>query len=91
MTTKIKGAKEVLRVLEQKFKLGINLKKMSKDIIEIEEELAKPSEEKVEEVAPVDIGAIEVEKKGKEVAEGEAPAAPAASPESGPTKGSKGA
>ena len=47
-------------------------------------------EEKVEEVAPVDIGAIEVEKKGKEVAEGEVPA-PAASPAPGPAKGNKSA
>ncbi len=53
----IKGAKEVLRVLEQKFKLGINLKKMSKDIIEIEEELAKKTKEWAEEMPLSSAGA----------------------------------
>lgn len=37
----IKGAKELLRALEQKFHHGIDLKKMSKEIIEVEEELHK--------------------------------------------------
>ena len=37
----IKGAKEILRVLELKFSFGINLNKMSKEIIEVEKELMK--------------------------------------------------
>ena len=41
----IKGAKELLRVLEKKFKYGIDLKKMSKEIIEVEKELMKKTKE----------------------------------------------
>lgn len=41
----IKGAKEILRVLEKKFSFGINLKKMTKEIIEVEKELMKKSKE----------------------------------------------
>ncbi|MBT4538834.1 hypothetical protein HOI26_05655 [Candidatus Woesearchaeota archaeon] len=35
----IKGAKEILRVLERKHKLGVDVKKMTKDIIKVEKEL----------------------------------------------------
>ena len=35
----IKGGKEVLRVLEDKYHFGLNLKKMSKEIGEVEKEL----------------------------------------------------
>ncbi|MBU0456880.1 MAG: PAC2 family protein [Nanoarchaeota archaeon] len=45
----IKGAKEVLRVIEKKFSLGINLKKMTKDIIEVENELMKKTKEWISE------------------------------------------
>ena len=41
----IKGAKELLRVLEHKFGFGLNLKKMSKEIIQVEKELAKKTKE----------------------------------------------
>ncbi|MBU0470374.1 MAG: PAC2 family protein [Nanoarchaeota archaeon] len=41
----IKGAKEILRVLEKKFKYGVDLKKMSKEIIEVENELARKTAE----------------------------------------------
>jgi len=41
----IKGAKEMLRVLEAQFKFGINLKKMSKEIVEVEKELIKRTKE----------------------------------------------
>ncbi len=41
----IKGAKEIIRVLEQKFHFGLNLDKMSKEIIEVEKQLLKRSKE----------------------------------------------
>jgi uncharacterized protein len=41
----IKGAKEVLRVIEKRFNYGINMKKISKDILEVENELIKRTEE----------------------------------------------
>jgi uncharacterized protein len=41
----IKGAKEILRVLENKFKYGIDLKKMSKEIMEAEKEIMKKSKD----------------------------------------------
>jgi len=41
----IKGAKELLRVLESKFNYGIDLKKMSKEIIQVENELLKKTKE----------------------------------------------
>ncbi len=37
----IKGANELLKVLEEKFNLGINLKKLSKEIIRLEKEIMK--------------------------------------------------
>ena len=41
----IKGAKEILRVLEKRFKLGFNIKKMTKEITEVETELLKKTKE----------------------------------------------
>ncbi len=41
----IKGAKEIVRVLENRFGFGLNLTKMSKEIIEIEKELMKKTKE----------------------------------------------
>ena len=41
----IKGAKEVLRVIEKRFNWGINLKKMSREIIEAENEVMKKTKE----------------------------------------------
>lgn len=53
----IKGAKEVLRVLETKFKYGIDLKKMSKEIIEVEKELMKKTKEWSAEISGSQAGA----------------------------------
>ncbi len=41
----IKGAKELLRVVNKKFSLGIDLKKMSKEIIKIEREIMSKTKE----------------------------------------------
>ncbi|MBT3814142.1 hypothetical protein HOE37_02120 [Candidatus Woesearchaeota archaeon] len=41
----IKGAQEILKVIEKKFKFGYDLKKMSKEIIEVEKELKKKTKE----------------------------------------------
>jgi large subunit ribosomal protein L25 len=55
---------------------GVELITVPEDVVALAQEVV---EEKVEEVAPADISTIEVEKKGKEEAEGgETPAAPAA-------------
>ncbi len=48
----IKGAKELLRVMEAKFAFGVDLKKMSKEIIELEKELVKRSKNWISEVSP---------------------------------------
>ena len=60
----IKGAKEILRVLEKKFKLGIKLDKMSKNIVEVENELIKTTQEWIPEVQHQQAGA---KAKSKEV------------------------
>lgn len=41
----IKGAQEILRVLEKKFVFGIDLQKMSKEIVEVEKELMAKTKE----------------------------------------------
>jgi uncharacterized protein (TIGR00162 family) len=41
----VKGAKEILRVLETKFTYGIDLNKINKDIIEVEKELMQRAKE----------------------------------------------
>ena len=41
----IKGAKEIIKVLEIKFKLGVNIKKLNKDIVELENELVQKTQE----------------------------------------------
>ena len=41
----IKGAKEILKVIEKKFQFGIDIKKMSKEITEVEKELMKKTKE----------------------------------------------
>jgi uncharacterized protein len=53
----IKGAKELLRFFETKFKFGINLKKMSKEIIEVEKELMKKTKEWAAEMGATRAGA----------------------------------
>ncbi len=47
----IKGAKELLRVFNAKFSLGLDLKKMSNEIIEVEKELQRKSKEWIAELA----------------------------------------
>jgi len=49
----IKGAKEILRVIEQKFKFGIDLEKMSKEIVAVEKELMKRTKEWASELGNV--------------------------------------
>ncbi|MBI4983188.1 PAC2 family protein [Candidatus Woesearchaeota archaeon] len=41
----VKSAKEILRILEAKFHYGINIKKMSKEIMEVEKELMSKTKE----------------------------------------------
>jgi len=47
----MKGAKEIVRVLETNLHLGINLKKMSKEVTEVEKEMLKKTAEWVSEMA----------------------------------------
>ena len=61
----IKGAKELLRVLEAKFSLGIDIKKMSKEIIAVEKELMEKTQEWTEEMVANQAGA-KVKKKEAE-------------------------
>ncbi len=44
----VKGAKEIIRVLEERFKFGLDLKRMGKEIMQVEQELLK----KTKEIAP---------------------------------------
>lgn len=53
----IKGAKEILRVLEKKFNFGINMKRMSKEIIAVESELMKKTKEWAAEMSSIRAGA----------------------------------
>ncbi len=53
----IKGAKEILQVLEKKFNWGINMKKMSKDILEVEDQFLQKATEWMEELAQPQAGA----------------------------------
>ena len=70
------------QILAEQIKLPVGV-----DLIELPTEViaaaARPKEDEPEEVAPVDLSAIEVEKKGKKEEEGEAPVAET------PTKESK--
>src|SRR3989339_1426304 len=45
----IKGAKEIIQVLERKFNYGIDINRMSKEIIEVEKELMKKTKEWISE------------------------------------------
>ncbi|MBI2102499.1 PAC2 family protein [Candidatus Woesearchaeota archaeon] len=56
----VKGAKEILRVLEAKFKLGLDLKKMSKEILEMETEIMKKTQEWAAEMSHTKAGAKKV-------------------------------
>lgn len=47
----IKGAKELLRVLEEKFSWGIDLKRMSKEILEVEKQVMKKTKELLSEAS----------------------------------------
>ena len=53
----IKGAKELLRAIEEKFNYGINIKKMSKEIIEVEKELMKKTKDWANEMSTSRAGA----------------------------------
>lgn len=53
----IKGAKEILRVLEKKFKLGVDINKMSKNIAEVENELIRSTQEWISEIQSQQAGA----------------------------------
>ena len=53
----IKGAKELLKVLEKKFNFGIDLNKMSQEIVEVEKELIKRTKEWAVELAANRAGA----------------------------------
>ena len=53
----IKGAKELLKVLEKKFNFGIDLNKMGKEIVEVEKELIKRTKEWAVELAANRAGA----------------------------------
>ncbi len=44
----IKGAREILKILNKKLGLGINLKDMDKEIRDLEEEMMKRTEEIME-------------------------------------------
>ncbi|MBI2665024.1 PAC2 family protein [Candidatus Woesearchaeota archaeon] len=59
----IKGAKELLRVLEQKFNYGIDLKKMSKEIIAVEKELMKKTKLLASEVDKVTVAGANAKSK----------------------------
>jgi len=41
----IKGAKELLKVLDDRFNLGMDLKKLSKEIVKLEKEVMKRTKE----------------------------------------------
>ncbi len=71
------GFKSVITAGELKLPHGVSLAVRADDIIA---SVSEPKEE-IEEVAPVDLSAIEVEKKGKEAKEGEAGAGEAAKTE----------
>jgi len=47
----IKGAKEIMRVLEAKFALGISLEKMNKQVSQVEKELSKRTKEWLSELS----------------------------------------
>ena len=53
----VKGAKEVLKVLEKRFSYGINIHKMSKEVIEAERELMKKTKELATEIISGQAGA----------------------------------
>ena len=53
----IKGAKELLKVIENKFKYGINIKRMSKEIVQVEKELMKKTKEWLSEHPSAQAGA----------------------------------
>ncbi len=58
----IKGAKEILQVLEKKFGWGLNMKKMSKDILEVEDQFLQKATEWMEEL-PQSVAGAQAKKK----------------------------
>lgn len=57
----VKGAKEILRVLETKFQFGLDLQKMSKEILQMEQEIMKKTREWAAEVIRNKAGARKVD------------------------------
>ena len=57
----VKGAKEILRVLETHFHFGLDMKKMSKEIVQMEQELMKRSQEWAAEMIHTKAGAKKVD------------------------------
>ena len=53
----IKGAKELLKILDLKFSIGIDIKKMSREIIAVEKELMKRTKEYISEIGSSQAGA----------------------------------
>ena len=59
----VKGAQEILQVLEKKFHYGFDIKKMSKDFTALEAELAGKTQEWMNEVAAVQQAGAQAKKK----------------------------
>ena len=59
----IKGAKEILRVLDTKLKYNIDLKKMSKEITEVEKEIMKKTTEWTSEMSQSTVAGAQAKKK----------------------------
>ncbi|MBI4152212.1 PAC2 family protein [Candidatus Woesearchaeota archaeon] len=57
----VKGAKEILRVLETHFHFGLDMKKMSKEIVQMEQELMKRTQEWAAEMIHTKAGAKKVD------------------------------
>ncbi len=59
----IKGAQSILKVLNKKFKVGLDLKKMNKEVIEVEKELMKKTSEWFSEIAKTSQAGAKARKK----------------------------
>lgn len=59
----IKGAKEIIRVIDTKFKYNIDLKKMSKEITEVEKEIMKKTHDWIAEVNQAQSAGAQTKKK----------------------------
>lgn len=59
----IKGAKELLKVLEKQFSFGIDIKKMTKEIINLEKEMLKKTKEWVSEMTTIQSAGAKAKRK----------------------------